>query len=66
MNQDQTAKYMDANTPTPANASASPFNIEYIMVLCSNLRHMAYLDKAGKWRDAYDNLELTGPVRVLW
>ena len=57
---------MNADATTLANPSASPFNIEYIMVLCADLLHMAYVDKTGKWRDAYDNGELPGPVRVLW
>ena len=57
---------MNTNAAALASPSSSPFNIEYIMVLCADLLHMAYVDKTGKWRDAYDNIELRGPVRVLW
>lgn len=56
---------MAANSITLKDAGNSPFVIEYLMVLCSGLRHMAYLDDTGKWRDAYDRRELRGTVKVL-
>jgi hypothetical protein len=48
------AKNMDANAPALVDTGKSPFVIEYLMVMSSGLRHMAYMDDAGKWRDAYN------------
>ena len=59
------AKNMDANAPALVDTGKSPFVIEYLMVMSSGLRHMAYMDDAGKWRDAYNRRELPGPVKVL-
>jgi hypothetical protein len=56
---------MTANSTILKDAGNSPFIIEYLMVLCSGLRHMAFRDNAGTWRDAYDRSELRGPVKVL-
>jgi hypothetical protein len=58
-------KLMTANSINLMDTGSSPFLIEYLMVLCSGLRHMAFRDDAGKWRDAYDRSELRGPVKVL-
>jgi hypothetical protein len=60
------ASPVKAGTAARADDSPSPFTIEYIMVLCDDLRHMAYLDPAGQWREAYSHRELPAPVRVLW
>ena len=57
---------MNTTAQGPANAGASPFIVEYIMVFCRDLLHMAYKDQSGKLRDAYNHIELPGPVRVLW
>jgi len=43
----------------------SPFIIEFVMVQCGNFTTMAYRDKDGRWRGAFNNSELHGLVRVL-
>ena len=57
---------MNYDSPVLVAESISPFTIEFVMVLCCGMRFMAYLDPEGKWRTAFDNRELEGPVRVLW
>ena len=57
---------MNYDSPVLVAESISPFTIEFVMVLCCGMRFMAYLDLEGKWRTAFDNRELEGPVRVLW
>jgi hypothetical protein len=40
----------------------SPFIHEFFMVQVDGFRGMAYCDEAGKWRAAYNNMELVGDV----
>lgn len=43
----------------------SPFDLEYFMVQGSGYICMAYRNGDGKWRGAFDNMELPGSIRVL-
>ena len=45
--------------------TSSPFLIEFFMVQCAGLMCMAYRNREGKWRGAFDNRELPGIVQVL-
>ena len=45
--------------------AASPFVLEYFMVQGSGFICMAYRNHDGKWRGAFDNMELPGAIRVL-
>ena len=44
---------------------ASPFVLEFFMVQGSGFICMAYCNHDGKWRGAFDNVELPGAIRVL-
>lgn len=48
-----------------ARGEASPFILEFFMVQSAGYRCMAYLNKEGKWRGAFDHRELPGTIRVL-
>jgi uncharacterized Zn finger protein (UPF0148 family) len=43
----------------------SPFELEFFMVQGSGFICMAYCNHDGKWRGAFDNMELPGAIRVL-
>jgi len=43
----------------------SPFLIEFFMVQGMGFRCMAYRNQDGKWRGAFDNVELPGTIRVM-
>jgi len=43
----------------------SPFTLEFFVVQGIGFRCMAYCDDDGKWREAFYNGELPGPIRVL-
>ena len=43
----------------------SPFLVEFMMVQCFGRNLMAYLDENGKWREAYNNVELPEPARIF-
>ncbi len=43
----------------------SPFLVEFFMVQGMGFRCMAYRNEDGKWRGAFDNVELPGAVRIL-
>lgn len=45
--------------------SLSPFVVEFFTVQVFGFKCMAYRDRDGKWRRAFDNIELPGFVRVL-
>lgn len=45
--------------------SDSPFIFEFFLVQGVNFRCMAYRDGTGKWRGAFNNMELPGFIRVL-
>jgi hypothetical protein len=54
--------------PGPAIKEAdgeSPFVHEFFVVQGANFRCMAYRDGDGKWREAFENEELPGVIRVL-
>ena len=44
---------------------ASPFVHEFFLVQGSGFRCMAYRNEDGKWRGAFDHVELPGAIRVL-
>jgi hypothetical protein len=48
-----------------AQPEISPFILEFFMVQGANFRCMAYRDEDGKWRDALNNEELYGDIRIL-
>jgi hypothetical protein len=48
--------------PAPA---PTPFIFEFFMVQGMGFRCMAYCDQAGCWRNALNNEELTGEIRIL-
>jgi hypothetical protein len=52
-----------ANDATPQ--SSSPFIHEFFLVQGNYFRCMAYRNDDGKWRGAFNNEVLSGPVRVL-
>lgn len=43
----------------------SPFLVEFFMVQGVGFKCMAYRNGDGKWRTAFDDIELPGIVRVL-
>lgn len=43
----------------------SPFIREFFLVQGIGFRCMAYRGSEGKWRGAFSNEELPGPIRVL-
>lgn len=45
--------------------SASPFLVEFFTVQALGSQCMAYRSQDGKWRRAFDHLELPGYIRVL-
>jgi hypothetical protein len=52
------------HSPT-VKGSECPFVVEFVMVEGINFVCMAYLDKNDVWRNAYNNVELLEPIRVL-
>jgi hypothetical protein len=43
----------------------SPFVIEFFMVQALGFRGMAYLDADSKWRRAFDDAPVYGPVKII-
>ena len=43
----------------------SPFLVEFFMVQGVGFKCMAYRNGDGKWRTAFDDIELPGTIRVL-
>lgn len=52
------------STPRDPNES-SPFLVEFFMVQGVGFKCMAYRNSEGKWRTAFDDIELPGTIRVL-
>jgi hypothetical protein len=50
---------------TETRGEESPFVTEFFLVQCAGLRCTAYRDHDGRWRGAFDHVELPGLVRVL-
>ena len=46
-------------------SALSPFTTEFFWVEGLGFKCMAYRDPAGKWREAFCNGELPGPIQVL-
>ena len=59
--------------PTPRNlvaalrrpANPKPSLIQYFMVQGINFRCVSYRDLHGRWRDAFNQAELFGDIRIL-
>lgn len=47
------------------SAGASPFLIEFFVVQGTGFRCVAYCDTEGRWRNAFNNEELFGEIRIL-
>jgi hypothetical protein len=43
----------------------SPFLVEFFMVQGMGFKCMAYRNRDGKWRGAFDNEELPGSIRIM-
>jgi hypothetical protein len=43
----------------------SPFTLEFFWVQGIGFKSMAYRDAAGRWREAFRNGELPGPIQIL-
>lgn len=43
----------------------SPFLVEFFMVQGIGFKCMAYRNSEGKWRTAFDDIELPGTIRVV-
>ncbi len=56
------AEHSDSSEP---HGARSPFLIEFFMVQGAGFRCMAYRNGDGKWREAFNNEELPGAIRVL-
>lgn len=50
---------------TEHECGVSPFVLEFFMVQSAEFRCMAYRNGDGKWREAFNDRELPGMVRVL-
>jgi hypothetical protein len=48
-----------------SSSETSPFVLEFYMVQGVGFRCMAYCDRNGKWRSAFNNDELYGDIHVL-
>lgn len=44
---------------------ASPFVIEFFMLQGIGFRCMGYRDKDGKWRSAFNHVELFGKIQIV-
>ena len=53
---------MDARS---VQGEMSPFTVEFYWVQGIGFRCMAYPDLDGKWREAFCNVELPGPIHIL-
>jgi len=56
---------LDKETHAGECDNVSPFLLEFFMVQGSGFRCMAYRNREGKWRGAFDDEELPGAIRVL-
>jgi hypothetical protein len=59
---------MGRREPKPVgkeSAEPSPFLVEFFMVQGIGFICMAYRNTDGKWRTAFDDIELPGNIRVL-
>jgi len=59
---------MLSEVPVPAGEESlerSPFVHEFFMVQVDGFQGMAYCDEAGKWRAAYNDVELLGDVGLF-
>jgi hypothetical protein len=55
-----------ANRPATKNpGDESPFDAEFFIVQGINFKCMAYRDERGKWRGAFNHLELPGMIQIL-
>ena len=47
------------------SSDSSPFMNEFFMVQGVGFRCMAYKDESGRWRSAFNHVELVGDIRIL-
>lgn len=55
----------DPKPVTREYGEPSPFLVEFFMVQGLGFKCMAYRNIDGKWRTAFDDIELPGTIRVL-
>lgn len=55
----------EENVTASGESDESPFILEFFLIQGLHFRCMGYRDNAGKWRGAFNHLELPGPIRVL-
>jgi hypothetical protein len=65
MNSHLTTAQRESGTTSQELDSSSPFLIEFFTVQALGARCMAYRCQDGKWRRAFDHMELPGYIRVL-
>lgn len=59
------ADWLSRRRPGPLARETSPFLLEFFMVQGAGFKGMAYRNSDGKWRSAFDHIELPGTIRVL-
>lgn len=52
-------------TSDKTSDSSSPFEIEFYMLQGIGFCCMGYCDPQGKWRSAFNHVELFGKIRIL-
>lgn len=66
MNLDQSnVMAVGAGRAVESASDDSPFDSEFFFVQGVNFKCMAYRDDLGKWRGAFNHLELPGMIHVL-
>jgi len=55
----------ETSSAAEERSESSPFTVEFFMVQGLGFRCMAYCGEDGKWRSAFGNNRLFGPVFIL-
>ena len=55
----------ESKTATDAGENSMISNFEFVLVQGEGFRCIAYLDDNGRWREAFNNQEIPGSIRVL-
>lgn len=63
MSQSMTTQFQPASAPQ--QPPEWPFVTEFFMVESPCYRGMAYRDQEGKWRNAFNHVELSGEIQIL-
>jgi hypothetical protein len=61
----QTLTAHGERTGAAEDKNESPFIFEFFLVEGTHFKCMAYQDGTGKWRGAFNHLELPGSIRIL-